>query len=184
MPDSPAKPQIDPIVAQDLARLALDLSHDKKWRKQFGKLVKEAKPESQHAAAFNDIELEDKFEAFRSEQEKKEIEREQRAIVDRMNGQRQRLLTGGDDGGGRKYSEDDVKKIEALMEKKGLTDYDDAAILYAATLPPTNTKPENQPTPQGATWEMPEFAEFAKDPNKAARSRAYQVIDEFRRKRA
>jgi hypothetical protein len=178
------KPQLDPNVAQDLAALMRDLSHNPETRREVAKLVRKVKPDSPHAAAFKDVEIEDRFEAFRSEQEKKEIEREQRAIVDRMNGQRQRLLTGGDDGGGRKYSEDDVKKIEALMEKKGLTDYDDAAILYAATLPPTNTKPENQPTPQGATWEMPEFAEFAKDPNKAARSRAYQVIDEFRRKRA
>jgi hypothetical protein len=177
-----AKP-IDPNVAQDLARLALDLSHDKKTRKAFAKIVREAKPDSPHAAAFADVEVEDKFEAFQRAQEEKEIKREQAVIVARMNEQRQRLLS-GDEAGGRKYSEDDVKKIEALMEKKGLTDYEDAAVLYAATLPPENTKPSNEPLPQGATWEMPQFAEYAKDPNKAARNNAYAVIDEFRRKRA
>jgi hypothetical protein len=177
-----AKP-IDPNVAQDLARLALDLSHDKKTRKAFAKIVREAKPDSPHAAAFADVEVEDKFEAFQRAQEEKEIKREQAVIVARMNEQRQRLLS-GDEAGGRKYSEDDVKKIETLMEKKGLTDYEDAAVLYAATLPPENTKPSNEPLPQGATWEMPQFAEYAKDPNKAARNNAYAVIDEFRRKRA
>jgi hypothetical protein len=98
--------------------------------------------------------------------------------------QRQALLTGGPDGNGRKYSEEDVTKIEALMQKKGIPiDYEDAAILYAATLPPENTKPSDV-TPPGATWELPAFAEYSKDPNKAARNNAYAVIDEFRRRRA
>ena len=120
---------IDPNVAQDLARLALDLSHDKKTRKAFAKIVREAKPDSPHAAAFADVEVEDKFEAFKS-------------------------------------------------------DYEDGRILYAAlNPPPNNTKPSNE-TPPGATWELPAFAEYSKDPNKAARNNAYAVIDEFRRRRA
>lgn len=174
---------IDPNVAQDLARLALDLSHDKKTRKAFAKIVREAKPDSPHAAAFADVEVEDRFEAFKNEQEQRDIKRQQDQIVARMNERRAALLN-GDESTGRKYSEDDVKKIEALMEKKGLTDYDDAAILYAATLPPANTKPENQPTQHGATWEFPEWATFGKDPVKASRNLAHQVIDEFQRKRA
>ena len=160
-----AKPvqQIDPVVAADLARLALDLSHNPETRREFGKLVKKAKPNTAHAQAFADVEIEDKFESFRAEQEQKDIKRQQDAIVQRMNARRQALMTGGDDGAGPKYSEDDVKKIEALMEKKGLTDYDDAAILYAATLPPENTKPSKMPIAQGTTWEFPEFAKFAAD---------------------
>ncbi len=177
-------PQIDPAVAADLARLALDLSHNKETRREFGKLVKKAKPDSPHAAAFADVEMEDKFETFRAEQEQKEIKRQQDAIVQRMNTQRSALLTGGEDGAGRKYSEDDVKKIEALMEKKGLTDYEDAAVLYAATLPPENTKPSNNVPRTGTTWEFPEFAKFGKDPKRASYEIAEQVIDEFARKRA
>jgi hypothetical protein len=182
MPDIPAPKPLDPAIAQDLARLALDLSHDKKTRKAFGKLVKEAKPESPHAAAFADVEIEDKFEAFKAEREQERVQAQRDAIVARMNAQRSSLLTGGNDGSGRKYSEDDVKKIEALMEKKGITDYDDAAVLYAATLPPENTKPSAEPPQHGSTWEFPEWATFGKDPVKASRNIAHQVISEFRQR--
>ena len=175
---------IDPNVAQDLARLALDLSHDKKTRKAFAKIVREAKPDSPHAAAFADVEVEDKFEAFKSEFEQQRIKDAQDAIVEKLNRDRQRLLAGSDDGSAPKYDEDTVKKIEDLMQKKGISDYEDGRILYAAINPPANTKPSNEPTPPGATWEMPAFAEYAKDPNKAARNNAYAVIDEFRRRRA
>lgn len=176
--------EIDPKVAADLARLMLDLSHNKDTRREVGKLIRKAKPDSPHAQAFSDIEVEDKFEAFKREQEEKEIKAAQERAVARMNQQRQSLLTGGEDGQGRKYSEEDVKKIEALMEKKGLTDYEDAATLYAATLPPV-TKPENEPPPttHGATWEFPEWARFGKDPIRASREVAHEVIGEFMRKR-
>lgn len=180
-----AKPApIDPVVAQDLARLALDLSHNPETRREFAKVVRKAKPNTPHAQAFADVEIEDKFESFRAEQEQKEIKQQQDATLRRMNNQRAGLLSGGDDGAGRKYSEDDVKKIETLMEKKGLTDYEDAAILYAATLPPENTKPSNQVPRTGTTWEFPEFAKFGKDPKRASYEIAEQVIDEFARKRA
>ena len=175
---------IDANVAQDLARLALDLSHDKKFRGKFGKLIKEAKPDSPHAAAFPDVEIEDKFETFRAEQEAKELKRQQDAVLSRMNAQRAALLTGGEDESGPKYSEEDVKKIEALMQQKGVTDYDDGRILYAATLPPENPKPNPDIPKHGATWEFPEWSKFGKDPVRAAREVAHDVISEFQRKRA
>jgi len=174
-----AAKQLDPAVAQDLARLALDLSHDKKSRKAFGKIVKEFKPDSPHAAAFADVEIEDKFEAFTAAQEQKEIKAQQERVLRRMNERREALLAGD---GGRKYNEDDVKKIEALMEKKGITDYDDGAILYAATLPPENIKPEREVPKHGATWELPDISKFG-NPS-ASRDIAYQVIDEFQRKQS
>lgn len=183
MPE-PLKP-LDPNVAQDLGRLLLDLSHDKKTRKALGKLVKEAKPDSPHAAAFADVEIEDKFEAFERKQEEAKIQTQRDAILARMNTQRSSLITGGADGAGRKYSEDDVKKIETLMEKKGITDYDDGAAIYAATLPPEHSKPSIEPPTHGSTWEFPEWATFGPDPVKASRNIAHQVISEFQqRKRA
>jgi hypothetical protein len=178
------KPQIDPNVAQDLARLALDLSHDKKTRKAFAKIVREAKPDSPHAAAFADVEVEDRFEALKSELEQERIKNQQNQIVERLNTQRQRLLNGSEDGSAPKYDEDTVKKIEELMQKKGISDYEDGRILYAAMNPPANTKPENRPIEHGSTWEFPEWATFGKDPVKASRNIAHQVIDEFQRKRA
>lgn len=174
---------IDPTVAADLARLALDLSHNPKTRRAFGKLVREAKPESPHAAAFNDVDLEDRFEQFEQKQEERRIKDEQSSVLARLNSQRQSLLNGGPDGAGRKYSEDDVKKIEELMQRKGISDYDDGATLYAATLPPV-TKPDSEIPKHGTTWEFPEWATFGQDPVKASRDLAAQVIHEYQRKRA
>lgn len=179
-----AQPKFDPATAEDLAALLHELSHNKETRRDLGKLIKKAKPDSPHAAAFADVDIEERFDSFRAEQEKKELERQQQAALDRMNRQRSHLLTGGEDGEGRKYSEEDVGKIEALMQKKGLTDYEDAAVLYAATLPPENPQP-NTPIPgqHGQTWEFPEWGKFGADPVKASRDTAHQVITEFMRKR-
>ena len=174
---------LDPTVAADLARLALDLSHNPKTRKQFGKLVREVKPDSSHARAFSDIDLDDRMSEFERKQEEKETKRAQDAVLQRMNAQRSDLLSGGADGSGRKYSEDDVKNIETLMQSKGIVNYDDGAILYAATLPPENGKPSNMPPVHGSTWEFPEWNKFSGDPTRAAREVAHDVIGEFMRKR-
>jgi hypothetical protein len=180
MIDAP-KP-IDPNVAQDLARLALDLSHDKKTRKAFAKIVREAKPESPHAAAFADVDVEDRFDALRTELEQEKIKNQQNQIVERLNSQRQRLIDG--DESGVKYSEEEVGKIEALMQKKGISDYDDGRILYAAMNPPANTKPSNHQPHPGSTWEMPEESKGLFANGKGHLNLAYKVIDEFNRKRA
>lgn len=178
------KPQLDPNVAADLARLALDLSHDPKTRRAFGKLVKEAKPDSVHARAFSDVDLEDKFDAFERKQADKELKAQQDAVLSHLNQQRQNLLTGGPDGGGPKYDEDTVKKIEKFMEDNGITNYAHGAVLYANENPPLTPPSDDIPQAQyGDKWELPEFDKFAKDPDSAARSTAYQVIKEFRQKR-
>lgn len=190
MTDTSGVPQrtkrgLDLNVAAELGDLLHELTQDKKFRAKIGRVIKEAKPESPHAQAFADVDLEDKFESFKREQEEKEIKSAQDRAVARMAAQRDALMSGGPEGTGRKYSEDDIKKIEALMEKKGLTDYDDAATLYAATLPPVG-KPEYEvpPSAHGTTWEFPEWATFGKDPVNASRKIANEVIGEFMRKRA
>ena len=182
MTDAP-KP-IDPNVAQDLARLALDLSHDKKTRKAFGKIVREAKPIRPMPRRLPMWKSRTSSRRSSPKSSSSESSGQQDAIVEKLNRDRQQLLAGSDDGSAPKYDEDTVKKIEELMQKKGISDYEDGRILYAALNPPANTKPSNEPTPPGATWELPAFAEYAKDPNKAARNNAYAVIDEFSRRRA
>jgi hypothetical protein len=178
-------PNLDPAAQADLARLFFELSHDPKTRKEIGKLVKKARPDSPHAQAFADVDLSEQFENFKAEQEERELKRQQDQILERMNAARTRLLTGGPDGEGRKYSEDDVKKIEALMQKKGISDYEDGATLYAATLPPVDPTPGQDIPPQhGATWEFPSWAKFGPDPIKASRDEAHAAITELMRKRA
>src|ERR1700689_3960570 len=103
MPAAAEKVQIDPHAAADLAQLASDLAHNPETRREFGKLVKKAVPNTRHAAAFADLDADDKFEAFKNEQEQKEIKRQQEKILERMNQQRSSLLTGCPDGTGRKY---------------------------------------------------------------------------------
>jgi len=171
-------------TAAELGDLLHELTHNKETRKTIAAAIKKAKPESPHAAAFSDVEVEDRFEKFTRDQEEKELKRQQDAIVARMNERRAALLTGGPDGSGRKYAEDDIKKIEALMQSKGITDYDDGATLYAATLPPIDPTPGNEPPVQhGSTWEFPEWSKFGADPVKASRDAAHTVITEFMRKR-
>jgi hypothetical protein len=175
--------QFDPAVANDLTALFLKLSHDPKTRKMIAKAVKEGAPDSRHAQAFADVDVDDKFENFRREQEDRETKRQQDEMLRQMNARRSGLLVGGPDGTGRKYSEDDLKKIEDLMQKKGIVDYDDGATLYAATLPPVDPNPSYDLPQHGATWEIPEFAKFGADPVRASRDTAHAVITEFMRKR-
>lgn len=171
-------PQAQPV--DELKALFLKLAHDKRYRPMVARGIKEIAPDSPHAAAFADVEVEEKFEAWKREQEEKDLKRQQDEILSSMNRKRAALLAGDK---GRKYSEDDLKKIEDLMQKKGISDYDDGATLYAATLPPVDPKPSNEPPQHGATWEMPEFAKFGADPNKAARDTAHSIISDFMRKR-
>ena len=164
-------------VAAELGDLLYDLTHDKKTRAQIGRIIKEAKPESQHAAAFKDIELEDRLADFERAREDREIQERGKAKISQLEEQRRRLLEG--DESGRKYSEDDLKKIEELMNKKGIIDYEDAATLYAASVPQPGPLEEQ---PSGTTWEFPEWGKFSKDPVKASREVANDVIRELRRK--
>ena len=93
-----ADPQYDPAVANDLTALFLKLSHNPKTRKIIAKAIKEGAPDSRHAQAFADVDVDDKFEAFRSEQEERETKRQQQEILARMNARRAALLNGGPDG--------------------------------------------------------------------------------------
>jgi hypothetical protein len=179
-----AGPDLDPATAASLGKLFAGLAQNPKTRRMVAKAVREVMPDSPEARSFSDVEQEERFDSFKAEQEARELQRQQDEVVGRMNGQRQRLLGGGEDGEGRKYSEDDVKAIEALMQKKGITDYNDGAILYAATLPPDNPKPGDGPHEvHGTTWEFPEWGKFGKDPVRASRETANTVISELMRKR-
>ena len=176
-------PQLDPAVTNDLTALFLKLSHDPKTRKLIAKAVKEVASDSPHAKAFADIDMQDQFEQFRAQQEERELKKQRDDVLAGMNAKRSALLSGGPDGAGRKYGEDDIKKIEDLMQRKGISDYEDGATLYAATLPPLDPRPDEMPAQHGSTWDFPEWGKFGPDPVKASRDTAHNVISEFMRKR-
>jgi hypothetical protein len=166
-------------VAAELGDLLYDLTHDKKTRAKIGRIIREAQPDSNHAKAFKDVELDERFDAFEKAQEDKALEEARKSALARMETQRASLLSGGDDGNGRKYSEDDLKKIEELMQKRGIIDYEDGAVLYSAANPQAGPL-EDEPVTPGTTWEFPEFAKFKDDPIKASREVAFQAIRELR----
>lgn len=175
--------QIAPEVAADLSALFLKLSHDPKTRKLIAKAVKEGAADSAHAKAFVDVDLEDRFEKFTSDQEQRDLQKQQNEMLAQMNRKRAALLTGGDDGSGRKWNEDDIQGIEKTMQKYGITDYEAGATLHAATLPPIDPRPGEEIPQHGSTWEFPEWGKFGADPVKASRDTAHTVISEFMRKR-
>lgn len=176
-------------TAAELGDLLHELSHSKEGRREVGKLIKKYKPDSPHAQAFADVDLEDKFEAFKEEQEADRLRRESEAINRELARQRNALLTGGGDGSGRKFTEEQVKQIEELMQARGVRSYEDGATLYGALNPPVDPD-HDELQRHGATFEFPTvnnmpFEEFAKNPAGASRNLAHQLIDEFqRRKRA
>jgi hypothetical protein len=174
---------LDLATAAELGDLLHELTHNKATRKVIAKAIKDAKPDSPHAAAFADVDVEDRFESFKAEQEAANLKRQQDDVLARQNEQRNALLTGGPDGNGPKYDEDGVKKIEKLMQEKGIWNYDDGRVLYAATLPPVDPRPQDIPSAHGSTWEFPEWSKFGADPVKASRDTANSVITEFMRKR-
>jgi hypothetical protein len=182
---------LDLATAAELGDLLHELSHhkDKAARRKVGKLIKEYLPDSPHAQAFTDVDLQDQFDTFKEEQEADRLRRESEAVNRELARQRNALLTGGADGEGRKFTEDQVKEIETLMQTRGVRSYEDGATLYAATNPPVDPTHEQAPR-HGTTYEFPtiggmSFDDFAKNPSLASRNMAHELIDEInRRKRA
>jgi hypothetical protein len=162
---------LDPNTAQALGELMHKLAHNPKTRKSVAKMVKEVDPD--RAAAFTDIELDDKVEALREEFTAKEDARQREEVTRKLEAQRKGLLAKG-------YTEDQVKEIEEkVMPRYGISDYDAASVLWA------NENPPAQPTPgekrsNGTHWEFPMFEQYASDPRKASLDRAHEVIDELR----
>jgi ATP-dependent exoDNAse (exonuclease V) alpha subunit len=173
---------LDIGTAFGLADLAHELGHGK-GREEFAKVVRKYAPDSLHAKAFPDVEMKERQEAWEQQQKDEAAKQKQAEWATRLTSQRQALLDGGADGTGPKYDEDTVKKIEKLMEQKGIFDYEDGRVLYAATQPQPQKPDDLPPAPNSRTWEFPDFEKFAKDPNRAAQETAYAMIHEFNRHR-
>lgn len=175
MPDDPKPNQIDPAVAQDLARIALALKDNPKTRKDFLKAVKVVEPNFNLPAdvAADDViaTVNDKF----AERDRKEATA---AVNQRLEKQRKGLLDGTLIEGV-KYDDETVKKIETFMQAKGIADYDDGARLYASHQPPPAPTPE---IPSAGQWELPKV----KNPfdtaalAASAKTKAYDAIRELR----
>lgn len=164
-----ADQQLSPEAQAQLAKLATDLAHNPKTRKKFAGLVREIDPSKR----FPDVEADDLREEMTREFEKRDQKRESERALAVQEAQRSALSS--------RYEEKDIVEIEKLMEKKGISSYEDGAILYAATVKPS--------TPTYAAddhrWTLPkmeikDFGNLKQD----SRSKAMQAVDDISRNRA
>jgi hypothetical protein len=177
------------LSPQDMARLSTllyKMSHDPKTREDTARVM--ARVDPQAAKAFADVQLKDQFAQFRKEMEDEKL-RERVAQAQTKQRDQRKQLAG-------RFSEEQIVEIEKnYMTPLGLGDYLAASKIYAADNPATH--PELIVPPEvesgGATWEFPtvpgkdgkmlSFEDFAKNPVKASRDAAIQVITEFKRAR-
>jgi hypothetical protein len=161
--------ELSPEAQAQLAKLATDLAHNPKTRKKFAGLVQEIDP----SRRFPDVEADDMRADMKKEFEKRDQEREAERVKLRLETQKESLRS--------RYDDSAIAEIEKLMEKKGISDYEDGAILYAAiTKPATPTHDVND-----HAWSLPkiDIKDFG-NLKQRGRAQAYQAIDELNRKRA
>lgn len=141
-------PQYDDATLIELGRTMLAVSQNPKTRKQVLKATKETFPTfampADLAAEEIEAKVDDKFAT-------RDAEAASTAARARLESARAGLIDGSLIPG-RKFAEDDVKKIEKLMETKGIADYESAAIVYGSTQTPADSVP---PIETSGTWEMP-----------------------------
>ena len=155
-------------VLAEIGQLALKLRHNPKTKRAFTKLVKEVAPE----ISFPDADIEDveervneRFEALKAEQEREQVKQ---ALLE----SRKKISDN--------YDEKQIKEIEDVMVAKGLSSYEDAAVLYAHQSP--TVRPD--PLRPNVSLELPSDENWLKNPKKMALNTAFDVIQEFQRKRA
>lgn len=158
-------------VIADLAELSLRLSRNAETRKPFLNAVKKIDP----ARRFPTQEIDDLREEMASREEQRKLDDAHRETTRALEAQRSTLLGS--------FSEDQVKEIEGVMTKYGLSDYEAGRDLWQARRP--EAPPADGPT---ATWTIPTIgdnaiADVIGDPTKYARDEAYKTITEFRRGR-
>jgi len=163
---------LDQKTKDELAELAMELGMNSKTRKQFGRLLKE----SGSSVRLADVEAEDAAtsavnEAVTRALKDKEIEDAAAAIKTRLGTQRASLLRTDSNPDGR-YDDAQMGKLEQFMQERGISDYEDGAVLYS------HAHPEPHPTPEIAShgqWTLP-TGDWVKDPKGTARKMATQAV--------
>jgi len=160
---------LDPAAQAILAKLAIDLANNPETRKDFARITKKVDP----SRRFHDVEADDLEARVNARFEEEKQAREAEKATKKMERAKMKLAE--------RYDEDAIKEIEGLMEKHGLADYELAARLYAA-----DTKAATPHSPQeDYSWKLPNID--VKDFNnlkQISRDRAYQALDDLKRKRA
>lgn len=166
----------------DLAALAYELGHNPQTRDGLAHLVNKVDPQRARAS-FPDVVAKSQFAQLEQKVEQRFAKAEAEKQKERYERQRDRLKD--------RYSDEQIGEISKEMQRAGVTDWEDGAVLYAAKRPEAD--PRYQPSPQerpSAKWEFPtvagrdgkpmSFKDFAADPRTASMDAAYSVISEFK----
>lgn len=166
----------------DLAALAYELGHNPQTRDGLAHLVNKVDPQRARAS-FPDIVQKSQFAQLRNDIEQRFAKQEAEKQKAQYEQQRNRLKD--------RYSEEQIGEIAKEMKSAGITDWENAAILYAAKNPAAD--PRYQPWDRerpSAKWDFPtvagrdgkpmSFKDFAHDPRTASMDAAYSIIDEFK----
>jgi hypothetical protein len=179
-------PLLSPQEQQRLSGLLMRMSHDEKTRAETARTMAKIDPGA--AKSFSDVFLDDRLAAFKAEIQNEKLQEKAKEAQGRQRAQRAELA--------KNYTEAQIVEIEkSVMTPLGLGDYVAASKIYAADNPPVRPEliPPEEIAAGGATWEFPTvpgkdgkmlaFDDFAKNPVKASREAAMQVITEFKRSR-
>lgn len=170
MPEPVSLENYTPEQRDNLARLAVTLSQTPEVSRDFKKLVKKVNP----AAQFPDIEVDERFEALKKEQDEREAKRADEERVRRSNDAYEQTR-------GRVTSKGHkIEDVEKVMKEKGIANYD-TAMEYME-----NAARLAAPTPESlGRMEMPaETNEILKNPKGWAQKTAHAAVSELMKRRA
>jgi hypothetical protein len=163
-------PVVEPSEAElaELGRLALNLSRNPETGRPFRKLVKKVEP----GRTFPSDEVQDLREELAAKAETDRIETEKKVLLAAQEHERAVLAE--------RYTDEQIKEIEAVMTKHGIPSYSAAAMVYASQLKPSNQRSARDQLTGGRTWSLPDMPGLFENPSKFATDEATKVIDEIR----
>lgn len=164
--------QLDDQAKADLAALAIELSKDVEGRKLINKKLKPL------GKSLPDVDLADLSASIDNKFAERDQQENARRMNDHLESQKNGLRSRG-------FKDEDIANMETnIMQKHGISDYDVAAKVFAADARPADPTHEIKTR----TWQMPTLGEKqihnSADIANFARERAYQVVNEFKNKRA
>jgi len=162
----------------DLASIAYELGHNPKTRPILAHAVQQINPQRANAS-FPDVIQAQQFREFEKRLDEKYDFNGAKAAKNKLEQEKSKLKE--------RYSEDEIAKIEQVMDRIGTHSYEAGAVLYAHENPgadPREMPPEAMP---GERWEFPtlqgvEFKKFAADPRKHSIDAAKSIITEFKQR--
>ena len=159
-------PEFDEATLLAAGRLAIALGRNKETGRPFRALVKKIDPTRTFPADDVADLREELAERDRKTKEKADHDR----VINAIEAQRKNVAG--------RYTDDEMKEIDKIMEKAGLTDYEIGEELYLSRRKPAAAR--DAALSNGRTWEFPQADGLFENPQKWATDEAVKVIDEIK----